>query len=141
MSMPAWAAGLALVLAVFSQAVLGRDVVHEHEPRPRLTLVIDDLGQNPARDRRVLELPGPLWSSPVVVDDVLIQTDCEGGINAFDLSGGGRPTELWSIQVGGCLESTPAVWDGWIYVGSRDGSFYAVTDCATAPGQSCVTAD
>ena len=60
MSMPAWAAGLALVLAVFSQAVLGRNVVHEHEPRPRLTLVIDDLGQNPARDRRVLELPGPV---------------------------------------------------------------------------------
>ena len=32
----------------------------EHAPRPRLTLIIDDLGQNPARDRRVLQLPGPV---------------------------------------------------------------------------------
>jgi len=28
--------------------------------RPRLALVIDDLGQSPARDRRVLALPGPV---------------------------------------------------------------------------------
>ncbi|MEM9135028.1 MAG: PQQ-binding-like beta-propeller repeat protein [Actinomycetota bacterium] len=95
------------------------------------------LDRETGEERWTLELPGPLWSSPVVVDDVLIQTDCEGGINAFDLSGGGRPTELWSIQVGGCLESTPAVWDGWIYVGSRDGRFYAVSDCEAIPGRPC----
>ncbi|WP_256604777.1 divergent polysaccharide deacetylase family protein, partial [Pseudomonas sp. 57B-090624] len=30
------------------------------DSRPRLTLVIDDLGQTPERDRRVLALPGPV---------------------------------------------------------------------------------
>lgn len=84
-----------------------------------------------------LELPGPLWSSPVVVDNTLIQADCNGGINAFDLNADGPPTPLWTVRVGGCLESTPAVWDGRIFVGSRDGNFYAIADCAEVAGQSC----
>jgi uncharacterized protein len=33
------------------------------ESRPRLTLIIDDLGQTPARDRQILELPGPVVMS------------------------------------------------------------------------------
>lgn len=80
-----------------------------------------------------LNLPGPLWSSPVVVDDVLIQPDCGGNLNAFDLTPGAAPTPKWSVALGGCIESTPAVWDGWIYVGSRDGSFYAIADSTTSP--------
>ncbi|MEM7324084.1 MAG: PQQ-binding-like beta-propeller repeat protein, partial [Actinomycetota bacterium] len=32
------------------------------------------------------ELDGPLWSSPVVVDDVYIQGDCNGVLHAFDVS-------------------------------------------------------
>lgn len=84
-----------------------------------------------------LDLPGPLWSSPVVVDNTLIQADCNGGLNAFDLQADGPPAPLWSIQVGGCLESTPAVWDGRIFVGSRDGNFYAIADCSDVAGASC----
>jgi len=75
-----------------------------------------------------LDLPGPLWSSPVVVDDTLIQADCEGNLNAFDLADGPSPTPLWSLELGGCIESTPAVWDGQIFVGTRSGAFYAVAD-------------
>ncbi len=77
-----------------------------------------------------LDLPGPLWQSPVVVDDVLIQGDCNGVMHGFDVSDTAvTPTELWSVVLGeGCLESTPAVWDGGIYVGSRNGTFYALRD-------------
>lgn len=78
-------------------------------------------------ERWVLDLPGPLWQSPVVVDDVLIQGDCEGWLHAFDLTAS-PPSTKWSIELGGCIESTPAVWDGWIYVGSRNGTFYALAD-------------
>jgi hypothetical protein len=68
-------------------------------------------------------IQGPLWSSPVVVDDVLLQADCEGYLNAFDVSNTNvSPPLLWRIQVGnGCLEATPAVWDGKIIIGNRDG--------------------
>ncbi len=80
-------------------------------------------------ERWVLRLPGPLWQSPVVVDDVLLQGDCEGGLHAFDVSDTTvTPPELWVVQVEGCIESTPAVWDGRIFFGSRNGTFYALSD-------------
>ena len=88
----------------------------------------------------VLDLPIGLWSSPVIIDETLIQADCTGAIHAFDLSGptDQAPPKRWTLKVGnGCLESTPAVWDGWIYVGSRDGNFYAVADCSVVEGQTC----
>lgn len=78
-------------------------------------------------ERWALRLPGPLWHSPVIVDDVLIQGDCQGVLHAFDLGDGTTaPTERWSVELGGCIESTPAVWDGTVYVGTRSGSFHAV---------------
>ena len=39
---------------------------------------------------------------------------------------GRRPRALWSIRLGGCIESTPAVWRGRIYVGTRGGALYAL---------------
>lgn len=75
------------------------------------------------------QLPGPTWSSPVVVDDVWIQGDCAGTLHGFDLSDPRvDPPELWSVEVEGCVESTPAVWDGRIFVGARGGRFYAIGD-------------
>ncbi len=80
-------------------------------------------------ERWVFRLPGPLWQSPVVVDNVLLQGDCEGDMHAFDVSDTTvAPTEIWSIHLGGCLESTPAVWQGSIFIGSRNGTFYALRD-------------
>jgi outer membrane protein assembly factor BamB len=76
-----------------------------------------------------VKLSGPTWSSPVIVDDVLIQGDCSGRLRAFELgNGAAAPPELWSVQLGGCIESTPAVWKGRIYVGSRGGYFHAIGD-------------
>ncbi len=68
------------------------------------------------------QLPGPVWSSPVVVDDVLIQGDCSGTLSAYDLTDTAvEPPTLWQVSLGGCIESTPAVWRGGIYVGTRAG--------------------
>ena len=38
------------------------------------------------------------------------------------------PPLLWSVTVGGCIESTPAVWNGRIYIGTRAGRIHAVGD-------------
>ena len=68
-------------------------------------------------------IQGPLWSSPVVIDDVLLQADCSGFLNAYDVKDTSiKPPRLWRFPVGnGCLEATPAVWDGKIIIGNRDG--------------------
>lgn len=72
-------------------------------------------------------LPPPVWGSPVVVDDVLLIGDCEGFLHAYDVSDPTvDPPELWTIELGGCIEATPAVWDGRIYVGTRAGHLYAL---------------
>jgi outer membrane protein assembly factor BamB len=71
------------------------------------------------------------WGSPVVVDDTLVVPTCEaGGLRAYDVSDPHRPRERWTftLPTGACVESTPAVWDGRIYVGSRDGYLYGIGD-------------
>ncbi len=71
------------------------------------------------------------WSSPAIVDDTLvIAVDCftdQSGLRAYDITDPLAPRELWTrpLATGGCVESTPAVWNGTIYVGSRDGFMYA----------------
>ncbi len=74
-------------------------------------------------------MAGPVWASPVVIGDVLIQADCAGVIRGYDISDpGADPPELWRVSLNGCVESTAAVWDGVMYVGARGGSFYAIGD-------------
>jgi outer membrane protein assembly factor BamB len=99
-----------------------------------LVIVATNGGAIKGIDRRTGEvrwefsLPGPTWQSPVVVDDVLIQGDCNGVLHAYDVSDTTvLPPEIWSIELGGCIESTPAVWRGQIFVGTRAGLFHAVT--------------
>ncbi len=68
-----------------------------------------------------------IWSSPVVVDDHLIQADCNGDISSYSLNGD-APERIWrhTVTNGDCIESTPAFWNGSIYVGARNGDFYAL---------------
>lgn len=76
-------------------------------------------------------LPGALWSSPLVVDDVLIQADCAGDIHAFDLGNlddEGRPIERWRVDLEGCIESTPTLWEGRLWVGTRAGFMHMIGD-------------
>tara|TARA_B100001123_G_C15007029_1_gene905941 strand:+ start:160 stop:366 length:207 start_codon:yes stop_codon:yes gene_type:complete len=66
-----------------------------------------------------------------VVDDVLIIGDCAwaGRVLAFDVSDTTiQPPLLWEVPTGGCVEASAAVWNGTVYIGSRDGFLYALRD-------------
>ncbi len=90
------------------------------------------LDQETGAELWTLELPGPTWQSPVVVDDVYIQGDCNGYLHGFDVSDPRvRPPEIWSVQIGGCIESTPTVWKGKVYFGTRAGKFFSIGDDGT----------
>ncbi len=88
-----------------------------------------------------LRLPGPLWASPVVVDDVLLLGDCDGFFHAFDVSNPDvAPPQIWSLELGSCIEATPAVWDGRIYIGTRGGHLYILGDPELAATTTTTTA-
>jgi hypothetical protein len=79
--------------------------------------------------RWTFNLPGPVWQSSVIVDDTLLQGDCDGVMHAYDVSDTtAAPPELWKVTVGGCIESTPAVWQGRMFFGTRGGRFFALAD-------------
>jgi len=85
--------------------------------------------QNSGKVDWQIHIQGPTWASPVIVDNVLIEGDCAGVLHGFDVSDPHRtPRELWNLQLFGCVESTPAVWHGMIYVGARGGYFYGIGD-------------
>ena len=74
-------------------------------------------------------LPGPVWQSPVIVDGTLLEGDCTGVLHAYDVSNTMvQPPVRWELKIGGCIESTPTVWQGRIYLGTRAGGFYAIGD-------------
>lgn len=83
-----------------------------------------------------LELPGPLWSSPVIVNGVLLVGDCAGVLHAYVVRDPlkGPPLERWALPLGGCIESTPAVWKGMIYVGTRAGAVFGIGDTGGSGG-------
>jgi outer membrane protein assembly factor BamB len=82
-------------------------------------------------ERWRFSLPPPTWQSAVIVGDTLIQGDCEGGLHGYDVSDTTvAPPRLWTVTLEGCIESTPAVWNGRIFVGARGGRFYAIGDAA-----------
>ena len=71
--------------------------------------------------------PDGIWATPGISDGVVVaptdsgrivggvwvQGDCDGNLHGFDFSDPRtEPPELWSVQLEGCVESTPAVWDG-----------------------------
>jgi outer membrane protein assembly factor BamB len=110
---------------IWATPALHRDLVVVPTDGGRL-LGIDRAGGD---IRWTIRLPGPLWMSPTIVDDVLLQGNCQGVLHAFDVSDTAvTPPELWQLELGGCLESSPAVWEGRIIVGTRDGAVYAIGD-------------
>ncbi len=75
------------------------------------------------------QIGAPAIGSPVVVDGVLIQGDCAGDLWAWDVSEPeADPVLLWKLHFSDCIESTPAVWRGWIYLGTRQGYLYGLTE-------------
>lgn len=74
-----------------------------------------------------VSVQGPVLSSPVLVDNVLVQADFNGTLHAWDVSSPrSEPTLLWQLDLEGNIESTPAVWEGRIYVGTRAGYVYCI---------------
>ncbi len=74
-----------------------------------------------------IRLKGKTWQSPVIIGDTLIQGDCSGILNAWRFSSPEqKPKKLWSLDLKACIESTPAIWGGRIYVGTRGGFMYAI---------------
>jgi outer membrane protein assembly factor BamB len=107
-------------------------------PDAGLLFVATDTGDLLAVDTETGEvvwedfIGGNAWSSPVITGDALVVgIDClteRAGLRAYDLENPRSPRQLWDVEVGSgsCVESTPAIWDGRMYVGSRDGFFYAL---------------
>jgi outer membrane protein assembly factor BamB len=78
------------------------------------------------------QIASPTIASPVVVDGTLLQGDCSGHLYAWDVSDlNAHPALRWNLDLGDCIESTPAVWQGWLFVGTREGFLYGVADSAT----------
>jgi PQQ enzyme-like repeat protein len=87
------------------------------------------LDRRTGTERWRIHLAGPTWSSPVPIDDVLLEGDCGGTLHAFDISRPFRePPERWSLSLGSCIESTPSVFDDMIWVGTRGGAIYGIGD-------------
>ena len=83
----------------------------------------------PAQIRWEKHLPAPLMGSPVIVDGTWLQGDCAGVLHAYDVRNTAvDPPEIWQVPLGSCIEATPAVWKGRIYVGTRGGFEYALGD-------------
>jgi outer membrane protein assembly factor BamB len=70
------------------------------------------------------------WSSPNIVDNQLIVATCNGQIRNYDLTDPASPERSWTIKLRSefCIESTPLIWKGKIFVGVRDGYIYAFGD-------------
>jgi outer membrane protein assembly factor BamB len=64
----------------------------------------------------------------VIVGDQLIQATFASGIRGYSLADPRHPERLWTVELpeSGEVESTPVVWEGTLYVGSRNGFFYAI---------------
>jgi outer membrane protein assembly factor BamB len=74
----------------------------------------------------------PAIGSPVVVDGVLIQGDCAGDLYAWNVADpNATPGLIWKMHFDGCIESTPAVWHGWLYLGTREGYLFGIADANT----------
>lgn len=104
---------------------LGDGVLYNTSHTGRLIAVDIETGEIVWED----EVATHSWSSPVIVDETLIAATCGGQIRAYSLADPRSPTPTWTHQVSeSCLESTPAVWNGQLFLGSRDGGFYAIGD-------------
>ena len=67
------------------------------------------------------------WSSPAVVDETLVVATCVGELRGYSLADPRAPQRSWTVSLGeSCLEATPAIWKGTIYLGSRDGFLRAI---------------
>jgi hypothetical protein len=80
--------------------------------------------------RWTIHLPsGQVWQSPVVIDGVLVIGDCLGDpARVRHRRHHEAAAPLWTVSLGGCIESTPAVWKGRLYFGTGPAPFTRLPD-------------
>jgi hypothetical protein len=65
----------------------------------------------------------------VTIDNQMVLGDCTGALHDYNISNPRvRPKSIWTVHLAGCIESTPAVWHGMLWVGARGGKFYGIGD-------------
>jgi outer membrane protein assembly factor BamB len=102
---------------------LGDGVIYATTNPGELLVVDQETGEVVYRE----EVGWHSWSSPVVLGEELLVASCTGQLRAYSIVNPREPVLEWNLQLSeSCIESTPAVWNGRIYVGVRDGKFYAV---------------
>jgi outer membrane protein assembly factor BamB len=74
-------------------------------------------------ERWVVKTGAPIFSSPVVVDDLVYVGSEDGRIYAFETETGAT---RWQYATDGAIYSSPVVADGRAYIGSDDGVLYAI---------------
>jgi outer membrane protein assembly factor BamB len=110
---------------LWSTPALGDGVLYAVTHKGFLVVVDQDTGE----ELWVDEVGFGSWSSPAVVDDRLVVATNAGMLRSYDITDPRAPVLDWEIKVGEAnIEASPAVWDGVIYLGVRDGYLYAVGD-------------
>jgi len=75
--------------------------------------------------------PQVVWSSPIIVDEVVYAADFDGQLYCLDLNTGKRISGFWAEDK---IMSSPVYDDQLLYVGSDDGNLYALKGRATNVG-------
>ena len=110
---------------ILSTPALYNGVVYVNEMQGTLIAVDQETGKIFYR----VPLSSAAWGSPVPVNNHLLVGDCAGVLRNFDISHPRTPPqEVWKLQLPGCIESTPAVWKGMIWVGTRGGAMLGIGD-------------
>lgn len=108
---------------LWATPALGKNVIYAATHEGHLLTVDKESGAIVAEQ----DIGFHAWSSPIVIGDRLLVGTCSpGGFKIYNIENPQSPVELshLKLQSGGCIESTPAVWNGHIVVGSRDGHIY-----------------
>jgi outer membrane protein assembly factor BamB len=103
---------------IWATPALHKGMLYVNTHAGELIAVDADTGEIVWRD----EVGWHSWSSPSVVGDTLVVATCTGELRGYSLVNPRTPELGWTISINeSCLEATPAIWDGVIYLGSRDG--------------------
>jgi outer membrane protein assembly factor BamB len=113
----------------FSTPALGDGVIYAASNKGYLTVFDQETGEELWHDSiGSTQNTGPVhMASPVVVGGKLLLPLANGYLRCYDLTDPRNPVLDWEFKVGDAtLEATPAVWNGTIYLASRDGYLYAI---------------
>jgi outer membrane protein assembly factor BamB len=115
-----------------------------HHPRMNQGALVA-LDRKTGKPRWTFRMKSYTWSSPTVVDGAVIAADAAGELYVRDAATGdnllkdadGSPVA--SIKLGSCVEASPLVWKGRIYIGVRGGALVCVGPAESTPEENSTT--